>query len=57
MNNGQFIFLSDEAKEKVSQMTDDEITILSKFLAYSMRESMVQLEDEVRCKAALQGKK
>jgi hypothetical protein len=53
MHNGEFIFLSEEAKEKVSAMTDSEITLLSTFIAHSMRETQMKIQEEARCKAAL----
>lgn len=53
MELDKFIFLSEEAKEKVAAMSDCELDALVSYIAYGMRKSMMEMEEENRCKAAL----
>jgi hypothetical protein len=41
-----FIVLSEEAKEKIKNMSENELNTLSSFLAYSLRKKEMELRDK-----------
>jgi len=45
-NYGKMIFLSEDAKEKVRQMDDQELDILSSLLAHSIRNTQIKIQEE-----------
>lgn len=46
MELDKFIFLSEEAREKVAAMSDCQLDALVSHIAYGMRKSMMELEQE-----------
>lgn len=50
MSFGKMIFFSKEAKEKVKQMSEHELTLLSLCLADNLRESAFKIQKELESK-------
>jgi hypothetical protein len=42
-----FLFLSEDAKEKISKMSDGELDTLSRLLAHSITETRLKIMDEM----------
>ena len=42
-----FIFLSEEMKEKAMNMTEEDLDILAKFIAYSLNRTLSEMNNDI----------
>jgi hypothetical protein len=43
----EFICISEEMKQKVREMSKEELEMLSSFLSHSLRQSLIKIEEDI----------